>query len=59
MLSLFRCTHARRFRLGVDAAFFADTSTRSNFLCCLGRGDPDGLFPRNPRFTFDEVCRIV
>ena len=44
---------------GVDAAFFAGTSTRSNFLCCLGRGDPAGLFPRNPRFAFDEVCRIL
>ncbi|SMF74385.1 3-hydroxypropanoate dehydrogenase [Tistlia consotensis] len=44
---------------GVDAAFLAGTSWRSNFLCNLGYGDPDGLFPRSPRFDFDEVCRIL
>lgn len=44
---------------GVDAAFFAGTSWRSNFLCNLGHGDAGKLFPRNPRFAFDEACRIV
>ena len=44
---------------GVDAAFFAGTSWRSNFLCNLGRGDASKLFPRNPRFDFDDACRIV
>jgi len=43
----------------VDEAFFAGTSTKSNFLVNLGYGDPEGLLPRNPRFAFDEVCRIV
>jgi 3-hydroxypropanoate dehydrogenase len=43
----------------VDAAFFAGTAVRSNFLCNLGIGDPSKLFARSPRFTFDEVCRIV
>ncbi len=44
----------------VDAAFFAGTSVKSNFLVALGYGDPDPavLFPRSPRLAFDEACRI-
>jgi 3-hydroxypropanoate dehydrogenase len=44
---------------GVDREFFAGTNIRSNFLCALGHGDPVGVFPRNPRLTFDEACRII
>ncbi|MDJ0946221.1 MAG: malonic semialdehyde reductase [Kiloniellales bacterium] len=43
----------------VDQAFFPDGKVRSNFLCNLGYGDPSKLFPRSPRFDFDEVCKIV
>lgn len=43
----------------VDRAFFPEGEVRSNFLCNLGYGDPSKLFPRSPRFDFDEVCRIV
>ena len=35
----------------VDAAFFPDGRTKSNFLCNLGRGDPSKIFERLPRFT--------
>lgn len=42
----------------VDAAFFAGTEIKSNFLCNLGYGSEEGLFPRNPRLTFTEACRI-
>jgi len=42
----------------VDAAFFPDGRWKSNFLCNLGTGDPSKVFPRNPRLTFDEACRI-
>lgn len=42
----------------VNAAFFAGTSTRVNFLCNLGYGRPEALFPRSPRFDFEDVCRI-
>lgn len=44
----------------VDAAFFAGTKIKSNFLVALGYGDPDPavLFPRSPRLAFDEACRI-
>ena len=43
----------------VDAEFFPDGKIKSNFLCNLGYGDADALFPRSPRFDFDEVCEIL
>jgi 3-hydroxypropanoate dehydrogenase len=43
----------------VDAAFWAGTAIRTNFLCNLGRGDPAKLFARSPRLSFEEACRIV
>jgi 3-hydroxypropanoate dehydrogenase len=43
----------------VDAEFFPDGRVRSNFLCNLGYGDGSVLFPRSPRFSFDEMARIV
>ena len=42
----------------VDAAFFAGTTIKSNFLCNLGHGDKSKLYPRNPRLSFEEACRI-
>jgi 3-hydroxypropanoate dehydrogenase len=42
----------------VDAAFFAGTRIRSNFLVNLGHGDPASIFARSPRLGFDEACRI-
>ncbi|MDR6842808.1 malonic semialdehyde reductase [Pseudoxanthomonas sacheonensis] len=42
----------------VDAAFFAGTTVKSNFLVNLGYGDSAGLFPRSPRLSFDEAARI-
>ena len=44
---------------GVDRDFFAGTNIRSNFLCNLGYGDASVLFPRSPRFDFDEMARII
>jgi 3-hydroxypropanoate dehydrogenase len=43
----------------VDAEFFPDGQFKSNFLCCLGHGDPSTLLPRGDRFAFDEICRII
>ncbi|CAA7619828.1 oxidoreductase subunit of the alternative pyrimidine degradation pathway [Candidatus Terasakiella magnetica] len=42
----------------VDAAFFAGTSIRSNFLINIGYGDAAGLYPRGPRLDFSEACRM-
>ncbi|MEZ5749286.1 MAG: malonic semialdehyde reductase [Caenibius sp.] len=43
----------------LDREFFPDGQWRANFLCTLGYGRKDSLFPRNPRLDFDEACRIV
>jgi 3-hydroxypropanoate dehydrogenase len=43
----------------VDEAFFAGTTVKSNFLCNIGHGDSSKLYPRSPRLTFDEACRVV
>jgi len=43
---------------GVDRAFFAGTRIQSNFICCLGHGKPESVWPRNPRLTFDEAGRF-
>ncbi len=43
----------------VDAAFFAGTTLKSNFLCALGTGTTDELHARLPRLPFDEACRII
>ncbi|MBK6756400.1 MAG: malonic semialdehyde reductase [Moraxellaceae bacterium] len=43
----------------VDAAFFAGTNTRSNFLINLGYGDVSKLYPRNPRLSFEQAALIV
>ena len=42
-----------------DAAFFPDGRIKSNFLVNIGYGTGKGIVPRNPRLTFEEVCRFV
>lgn len=44
---------------GVDRAFFPEGHVKSNFLVNLGYGDPKALFPRAPRFGFDEVAKVL
>ena len=44
---------------GVDREFFAGTSIRSNFLCNIGYGDHKDVFPRSPRFDFEDVAKIL
>ncbi|PVB59682.1 malonic semialdehyde reductase [Labrenzia sp. 011] len=43
----------------VDAEFFADTGWKSNFLCNIGYADESALFPKLPRFAFEEVCTVL
>jgi nitroreductase len=43
----------------VDEEFFAGTSIKSNFLCALGVGTTEHLYPRNPRLDFTEACKII
>ena len=42
----------------VDAAFWAGSTVRTNFICSLGHGDPAKVFPRSPRLAFEEACRF-
>lgn len=43
----------------VDAAFFAGSAVRSNFIMTLGHGDPATVMGRLPRPEFDAFNRIA
>ena len=43
----------------VDAAFFAGTRVETNFICSIGHGTTEKLFPRLPRLSFEEACEIL
>lgn len=43
----------------VDAVFFPQGTVKSNFLVNIGYGDPAKLYPRGPRFSFEEIASIV
>ena len=43
----------------VDAAFFAGTRVRSNFISTLGYGDPATIFPRSPRPDFARFNTVA
>jgi 3-hydroxypropanoate dehydrogenase len=43
----------------VDASFFMGTKWKSNFIVNLGYGDVSKLYPRGPRLSFEEACKIV
>jgi 3-hydroxypropanoate dehydrogenase len=43
----------------VDAEFFPDGQWKSNFICILGKGVKSSAPPRDPRFAFNEVCKIL
>lgn len=44
---------------GVDKEFFADTGFKSNFICSLGYGSTEEIFPRSPRLDFDVAAKIL
>lgn len=47
---------------GIDETFFKNdpdmSAWRTNFLCNIGYGTKEKLFPRQPKLTFDEAARI-
>ena len=43
----------------VDAAFWAGTAVRTNFVCTLGHGDPAKVLPRSPRLAFEDACTLL
>ena len=46
-------------KAAVDAAFWAGTKVETNFICSIGHGTGEKLFPRLPRLSFEEACRIA
>jgi 3-hydroxypropanoate dehydrogenase len=43
----------------VNTEFFPDGKWKANFLINIGYGDASKIFPRNPRLSFDEACRVL
>lgn len=43
----------------LDAEFFPDGKVKSNVLINIGYGDDAKLFPRSPRFAFDQMAQIL
>ena len=43
----------------IDAAFWAGTAVKTNFICTLGEGDPSKVLARSPRLPFEEACQLV
>lgn len=49
---------------GVDEEFFIGSGDeketwRSNWICSVGHGSTENLFPRSPRLDFDDACAIL
>jgi len=43
----------------VNAEFFPDGRFRANFLLNIGKARESGIYPRNPRFAFEEIASIL
>jgi 3-hydroxypropanoate dehydrogenase len=43
----------------LDAEFFPDGQFKSNVLINIGYGNGENLFPRSPRFSFDQIAKII
>ena len=46
-------------KAAVDAQFWAGTSVETNFICSLGKGTTENLFPRSPRLAFEDAASIL
>lgn len=43
----------------INREFFPEGKVKVNFICNIGLGDPSKLFPRSPRLSFEEACRVL
>ena len=43
----------------VNAAFWAGSSVKTNFICTLGHGNPAKVLSRSPRLTFEQACQLA
>lgn len=46
-------------KAAVDAAFWAGTSVETDFICTLGKGTTDVMWPRLPRLPFEDAAAIL
>ncbi len=42
----------------LEAEFFPGGKVKANFICAIGYGSEEKLYPRGPRLDFSEACRI-
>lgn len=42
-----------------DTAFFAGTKVKTDFVCAMGYGTEENLYPRSPRLAFEEANRFA
>lgn len=43
----------------LNAAFFPDGRVKANFLLNIGRAEPEGVYPRNPRLAFEDAIQVL
>jgi 3-hydroxypropanoate dehydrogenase len=43
----------------VEQEFFHDGKIKANVIINIGYGNDSKLFPRSPRFSFDEMATIL
>ena len=43
----------------VKTAFWPNSKVKVNFLCNIGYGDDQNIFPRGPRLEFESACSII
>jgi nitroreductase len=44
---------------GVNNEFFKGSAWRANFICNIGYGTTENLFPRLPRLAFGDACQVL
>lgn len=43
----------------VNAAFWPDGRVKINFMCNIGYGDDQKVYPRGPRLPFERACEVL
>lgn len=43
----------------LESSFFPGGKVKANFICAIGYGSEDKLYPRGPRLEFAEACQVV
>lgn len=44
---------------GVNKEFFPDGRFKVNFICNIGYGDHSKTFARSPRFSFEQIAKVI